>query len=202
MLLSRRDLLDLAVRAAAVPGAAGFFGPWFEAAAMAQGAASNAPPEPPLLLNYQPKFFDRDDFAALRAFTEILIPTDDTPGAREAHCAHFIDFVLQAATGHDAAVQQEWRAALTMLREAGFHAADAARRAAIVEEMSRPERDRSATHPAYAAYRLIKRQNTFAFYTSRAGLIEALDYRGNSFNASFPPCEHPEHESVPGTGSG
>jgi hypothetical protein len=62
--------------------------------------------------------------------------------------------------------------------------------------MSKPERDRAATHPLYSTYRLIKQQNTFAFYTSRAGLIEALDYRGNSYNLQFPACTHPEHHKV------
>src|SRR5262249_22379696 len=106
MLLSRRDLLDLATRACALPGAAEVFAAWLRApaaavAAAAQAPAANAfaPPEPPLLRDYRPAFFDAEDFAALQAFTEILIPTDETPGAREAHCAHYIDFVLQAATG-------------------------------------------------------------------------------------------------------
>ena len=59
-----------------------------------------------------------------------------------------------------------------------------------------PSATAGATHPAYAAYRLIKQQNTFAFYTSRTGMIEALDYRGNSYNAAFPACDHPEHRTV------
>jgi hypothetical protein len=200
MLLSRRELLDLAVRAAALPGAAEFFSTWLQAAGRGpqHGVATNAfaPPEPPLLRDYQPKFFPADDFAALQAFTEILIPTDDTPGAREAHCAHYIDFVLQAATDVNPDVQGQWREAMAALRTAGFHAADAAGRATLVEAMSRPEHDRAATHPAYRAYRLIKQQTTFAFYTSRAGMIETLDYRGNSFNNEFPACTHPEHHSL------
>jgi gluconate 2-dehydrogenase gamma chain len=195
MLPRRRDLLELAARAAALPGAAAFFGAWTHIARAADDAHahSSAPPEPPLLRHYTPTFFDADDFAALRSFTEILIPTDDTPGAREAHCAHYIDFVLQTATP---ALQKRWRDALQALRQAGFHAANAAGRAALVEAMSKPERDRAATHPAYLAYRLIKQHNTFAFYTSRAGMIEALDYRGNSFNRTFPACNHPEHHEI------
>ena len=85
---------------------------------------------------------------------------------------------------------------MAALKQSGFHAADVAGRAAIVEAMSKPERDRSATHPAYSAYRLIKQQNTFAFYTSRVGMIDTLDYRGNSYNASFPACDHPEHHTI------
>jgi hypothetical protein len=85
---------------------------------------------------------------------------------------------------------------MAALKEAGFHAADAAGRAALVEAMSRPERDATATHPAFGAYRLIKQLTAFAFYTSRAGMIDALDYRGGSYYASFPACDHPEHHTI------
>jgi len=173
--------------------------PWIRHA----GDSYGSPPRPRrcrqrqrLLKNYQPKFFTADDFAALDALTAILIPTDDTPGAREARCAHFIDFLLQASETVDANMARQWRAAMQALRDAGFHAADAAGRETIVAAMARPERERGATHPAYFAYRLIKQQNTFAFYTSRQGLIECLDYRGNSFNVTFPPCDHPEHRTL------
>jgi hypothetical protein len=192
--LSRRHVLQLAAYALALPGAAAFFGTWLEAAS--QHVMGSQPPEPPLLRDYQPKFFDAADFAALQAITAILIPTDDTPGAREARCAHFIDFVLQASIEHAPETGRQWRDAMQALRQAGFHTADASGQAAIVAAMARPEREAGATHPAYAAYRLIKQQNTFAFYTSRAGMIECLDYRGNSYNATFPACDHPEHRMV------
>lgn len=186
----------MALRAAAVPGAAAFFSAWLRADTGHQGSGFTAPPEPPLLRDYQPRFFDRSDFDALRAFTEILIPTDETPGAREARCAHYIDFVLQASTEAAPDTVRQWRDAMATLRQAGFHAKGAAGRAALVEAMSRPEHDPGAAHPAYAAYRLIKQLNTFAFYTSRAGMIETLDYRGNSYYASFPACDHPEHHTI------
>jgi hypothetical protein len=191
--LTRRDLLDLAVRAAALPGAAQFFSAWLHPGRAAQHAASQAPPQPPFLRDYKPRFFSSDDFEALKSFTEILIPTDETPGAREAQCAHYIDFVLQAA---EPGMKKQWTDAMAALRKAGFHAGDPTLRLAMITEMARPETDRTASHPLYPAFRLIKQQNTFAFYTSRAGMIEALDYRGNTFNAVFPACSHPEHRRV------
>lgn len=197
MLATRRDLLDLALRAVALPGGAEFFSAWLRAGQThAHESGSNAPPEPPLLRNYKPKFFGSEDFEALQSFTEILIPTDSTPGAREARCAHFIDFLLDSANERAPEMQKQWRTAMAKLREIGFHAADAKGRAALVEAISRPERDRTAKHPGYAVYLLIKQQNTFAFYTSRAGMIETLDYKGNSYNAVFPACDHPEHHVV------
>ena len=183
----------MAIRAAALPGAARFFSAWLQAGQATRHAASQAPPEPPFLRDYKPRFFAADDFDALQSFTEILIPTDDTPGAREARCAHYIDFVLQAA---DPGMQKQWSSAMSTLRSAGFHAATPQQRLAMITEMARPESDRTASHPLYAVYRLIKQQNTFAFYTSRAGMIETLDYRGNTFNAVFPACDHPEHQRV------
>ena len=86
---------------------------------------------------------------------------------------------------------------MAALQQAGFHAADAAGRAALVEAMSQPgARPRRRRIPPIAAYRLIKQQNTFAFYTSRAGMIEALDYRGNSFNAELPRLRRTRSTSV------
>jgi Gluconate 2-dehydrogenase subunit 3 len=184
--LTRRRLLRLAAAAAALPGATDFLGPWLQA------AQRDGPAQP----DYVPTFFDKDDFAALEAFTAILIPTDDTPGAREARCAQFIDFLLQASASVDPNMARQWRTAMTALRGAGFHAATSKAREGLVAAMARPEREPGAMHPAYFAYRLIKQQNTFAFYTSREGLIECLEYKGNSFNASFPACDHPEHHTL------
>jgi hypothetical protein len=96
--LSRRNILSLAAGALAVPGAREFFSAWLEAGQQAGHGGHWQPPEPPLLRNYTPTFFSAGDFEALQAFTEILIPTDETPGAREARCAHFIDFVLDASS--------------------------------------------------------------------------------------------------------
>jgi glucoside 3-dehydrogenase (cytochrome c) hitch-hiker subunit len=177
----RRRFLRLAAAAAALPGAATFLGPWLQAAPQS---------------DYAPAFFDKNDFAALEAFTEILIPTDDTPGAREARCAQFIDFLLQASAKVDSNMARQWRTAMEALRDAGFHAANAQTQRDLVAAMARPERERGATHPAYFAYRLIKQQNAFAFYTSRQGLIDCLEYKGNSYNASFPACDHPEHHQL------
>ncbi len=172
----------MTLRAAALPGGSLFFAKWFDK-------------QPAQLENYEPKFFSRQDFAVLQAFTEILIPTDDTPGAREAHCAHFIDFVLSNSSDVPQS-QSNWKEAMQALKSAGFHSADASRKLDLITEMARPEAEPKATHPAYFAYRLIKQQNTFAFYTSRAGMIETLDYKGNSYNISFPACNHPEHQTV------
>src|SRR3954462_1051488 len=117
---TRRTLLRLTAYAVTLPGAAEFLAPWLHAATPHE--QHYAPPDPGKLKDYRPAFFDKDDFAALEAFTAILIPTDDTPGAREARCAQFIDFLMQASETVDARLAQQWRTAMRALRDAGFHA--------------------------------------------------------------------------------
>ncbi len=192
--MTRRHLVQLAARAAAMPAGIAFFSEWLRGS-QAHSMNGSAPPDPDLLRSYQPNFFSKPDFEALRALTSILIPTDETPGALEAHCAEFIDFVL-GSSDNEPQIQKRWHDAMRALNEAGFHAATPEGRIALMKDISRPERDRSAGHSAFAAYRLIKRETVFAFYTSRVGMIEALDYRGNSYNQTFPGCRHPEHHVV------
>jgi hypothetical protein len=35
-----------------------------------------------------------------------------------------------------------------------------------------------------------------AFYTSRVGLIDVLEYQGIAYLTEFPACTHPEHLNV------
>ena len=188
---TRRDMLRLAATAAALPGATEFFSAWLKAADTHHAGQNEAT----ILRDYQPQFLAPADFRALAAFTEILIPTDSTPGAREAYCAHYIDFLLHAADQMPA-LQKQWRAAMDAVRATGFHEANREKQEALVAAMAAPERDAARSHPAFKAFQLIKTQNAFAFYTSRAGMIETLDYRGNTFNISFPGCTHPEHHQL------
>lgn len=194
-MLTRREMIELVVRAAAMPGAEIFFSARLRADHEGHTQQRTAPPELDRFVNYQPRFFSLEDFAALRAFTEILIPEDDAPGAREAHCSEFIDFVLQSSN-ETPAVQARWRSAMEALKSTGFYSADPKRRVELITEMSRPESEPQAQHPAFAAYRLIKQLNTFAFYTSRVGTIDVLDYKGNSYNVVFPGCTHADHKAI------
>src|SRR6266852_1756534 len=43
---------------------------------------------------YKPLFFSSDHFRLVEHLAEMIIPADDTPGAREAGVAEFIDFML------------------------------------------------------------------------------------------------------------
>ncbi len=195
--MTRRNVITAATRALAAAGGQEFFAAWMRAAEERRhNHKSAAPPEPGRWSDYHPKFFSPEEFSMLQSFTEILIPTDDTPGAREAHVAHYIDFVTNAAAEYAPETQKEWKRAVAWLTARNFGALPAIEKIALVREIAAPERDRKMKHEGFRTYKLIKQSTTFAFYTSRAGLVEDLGYQGNAYLVEFPACEHPEHRRI------
>lgn len=188
--ITRRDAAWLVTRAATAVGGVSFLSDWLEAA---HPGHSSAPPEPDRWSAYRPAFFSPTDFRSLDAYTAILIPTDSTPGAREAHVAPFIDFVVNASSEYAPEVQAEWRHAMAWLAAHNFAGVSAEEQLALVRAMAAPERDPSQPHDGFPVYRLIKEMTVRAFYTSRAGLVDTLEYKGNAYLTAFPSCGHPEH---------
>lgn len=189
--MTRRDAGWMILRAAAAAGGSEFFSGWLGAAqakAHAHGSGSNAPPDPHNWTAYKPQFFAQEDFHNLDEFTAILIPTDDTPGAREACVAAFIDFIVHAAAEYAPDMQERWRKAMAWLRSQEFGSLAPKQQIALVERMS--------SGPGSATYKLIKDMTVHAFYTSRVGLIDVLEYKGLAYLSEFPACTHPEHQRV------
>ena len=193
--MTRRGAAWAILRAAAVIGGQEFFRDWMRAAQVAQHS-SHAPPEPDRWASYQPKFFSAEDFRNLDAFTAMLIPTDDTPGAREAHVTAFIDFVVNAAAEYAPEMQNDWRHAMDWLRAHHFAELPADQQLSLMQRISEPERGASDKQEGFPVYRLIKDMTVHAFYTSRVGLIDVLEYKGLAYLTEFPGCNHPEHHTV------
>jgi hypothetical protein len=184
--MTRRDATSAI--ACAIAAAPEFFTSWLGAAQPHSHDA--APPEPDRFRDYQPQFFSREEFTALDAFTAILIPSDETPGAREAHVVPFIDFVLFSAAEYADDMQHTWREAMHRLNPAHFNLLSPAGQLSVIEGMSQ---DEGLQH---ADFQLIKEMTVHAFYTSRVGLIDVLEYKGNAYLTEFPGCHHPEHRQV------
>lgn len=184
--MTRRDANWMILRAAAVAGGGEFFAGWLRAA---HNHASNAAAaDPHNWATYKPQFFSQEDFQNLDAFTAVLIPTDDTPGAREAYVAPFIDFVIHAAAEYAPEMQERWRKGMASLRSKQFSSLTPQQQITAVEQMSRGS--------GSATYKLIKEMAVHAFYTSRVGLIDVLEYKGLAYLTEFPGCMHPEHHRI------
>jgi len=185
--MTRRDASWLVARATATLTGQSFFHAW---RAPAHKMQSSAPPEPDRWADYKPQFFSAQEFAALDDFAAILIPTDETPSAREAHVAPFIDFVVHAAAEYAPETQAHWRYAMQWLAQRKFAEATPEQQTATVEEMSTRGAD------GFSQFQLIKQMAVYAFYTSRVGLIDNLEYKGLAYLTQFPGCTHPEHQQT------
>ena len=88
--IERREILRILTLAA---GAATF--PGFSKWSFACGHINNtlAQIKPAV---YQPLFFTAPEYAMIERLTDIIIPTDDPPGAREAGASEFIDLMFRA----------------------------------------------------------------------------------------------------------
>lgn len=150
--------------------------------------------------NYQPTFFKPHEYETVRALTEIILPTDEKPGAKEARVVQFIDFVVAGAAEFMPGLQREWIEGLARLDKESnnrfgqdFRAVSPSDRILLLTEMSLPERDARASHPGFPFYKLVKEMTVEGFYSSRVGLLDVLEYKGLAYLASFPGCTHPDH---------
>ncbi len=151
---------------------------------------------------YAPKFFSADQYRTVEILTELIIPTDGQPGAREAQVARYIDFLVLSASEYLPELQKQWTSGLVILDRLSrqqsnrpFCNLSVHDQEQLLTQMSLPERDSKAQHPGFPFYSLVKETTIEAFYTSRVGLIDVLDFKGRQYLADFPGCTHAEHQS-------
>jgi len=151
---------------------------------------------------YVPQFFKPEQLATVKLLAEMILPTDDEPGANEAKVADYIDFVVFSAREFEPSMQREWVEGLKFLdgtsqKQFGkpFRSSAKTDRVKLLTEMSLPEINSTAHHEGYSFFRLVKDMTVEGFYTSKVGLIDVLNYQGMNYMAEFPGCTHPEHQS-------
>jgi len=139
------------------------------------------------------QFFQRREFSAVERLADLMLPSDGTPGAKDAAVAGFLDFYLAASPE---SAQKQFRKGLQELN------------AVALAKLGRPFPDLSETQQAQlleaawppgstgdlaAFLQNMRRLTVFAFYTSKVG-VQELGYAGNTYTSEFPgACTH-QHE--------
>ena len=220
--IARREvirLLGIASVASTFPG----FRSWAfagEPAEHADHAAHGAPavaaaPTGP----YQPLFFKPDDYRLVEHLADLIIPTDDTPGAKEAGVAEFIDFMVAnrvpiSGAGHNepprdsamkmgSELQAQWLEGLGWLNARcqydyghAFMDCTSGQQLALLSALAYKAKYTSETEEGRDFFRLVRDYTVTGYYTSRIGL-EALGFPGLRSSWPKPPgCPHtddPEH---------
>ncbi len=167
MTLTRREALRLAAAAAA--------GPLVPPAARAQLAEAAAPP-------VAGRFLSAPEMALLDELTELIIPADEhSEGARAAQVAAFIDARLAE---YDPEIpdlreaREKWKAGL-----AGFLELPAEERLAALERLAAKEQDPQTEAEHFFVE--LKRWTAQGYYTSRIGIHDELEYKGNTLLTEF-----------------
>ena len=170
-LLSRRDALKITAAAALALPVAG-------RAAAAPAAA--------------PRFFTKEELALVDELAEMILPTDaHSPGARAAQVASFIDGRLaDAVLPADLEARGRWRDGLARVealsREmhgSGFLGGTPDQRLAVLTRMSANETAPKA--PEEHFFRELKGRTIHAYYTSKIGIHDEMEYKGNTLQAEF-----------------
>ncbi len=197
--MDRREvlrILSLAATASQFPG----FDRWV--LACSHRHADTGPAKTPSG-TYKPQFFSPNEYATLERLTELIIPSDGTPGAREAGVSEFVDFMVAS----DPEIQYRFRYGLVWmdthakwLSGQPFRDLDAAGQKEMLEHLAYKDRYRSGEKDGRAFFKLLREYTVMGFYTSRIGL-EQLDYPGlEDVYAEMPGCPHPddpEHRHLP-----
>jgi Gluconate 2-dehydrogenase subunit 3 len=194
--LERREMLRILALAATASGFPGFsrwsFG-------CGHGATEVVQIKPP---RYTPRFFSADEYATIERLTEMIIPSDGTPGAREAGVAEFVDFMVWS----DPSTQHTMRYGLTWLdaharKQHGhsFAALPQEAQTALLQTLAYKDKFQPGDEEGREFFNQVREYTVMGFYTSRIGL-EALDYPGLRIYTEVPECPHPgnpEHRNLP-----
>jgi gluconate 2-dehydrogenase gamma chain len=191
--IERRDVL----RVFAVAAAAGNF-PGF---ARWSFAGAQQPGDETQPARYQPRFFTVSEYETVERLSELIIPSDGAPGAREAGVAEFIDFMVFS----DTALQYPFRYGLTWLdaRSASLHdrrfvELTEPQQAEILGQLAYKDRHVPGQEDGRRFFQLVRDYTVMGFYTTRIGL-EELDYPGLRLYSESPACPHtgdPEHRGL------
>jgi hypothetical protein len=198
--LERREILRVLALAAGASGMPGF-SKW------AFGCGHGT--EPTLQVRpsrYTPRFFSQDEYEAVEILSDIILPNDGTPGARDAGASEFIDFMVSSDPG----VQYRFRYGLSWLdahaRASGardFRALSPDARVALLRPLAETTPGDASLDEGRRFFTLVREYTLMGFYTSRIGL-EQLGYPGLQIYTEAPGCPHPDdpaHEHLPASGA-
>ena len=145
-----------------------------------------------------PAFFNPLQYATVTELASLIIPTDETPGAREAKVNEYIDLIVSEGSPN---LKRLYRDGLEWLDKTchsrhgkSFVELSNEHQIEILTEMSQIKNPSANNQLPARFFKAIKEATIDGFYTSKIGLDE-LGYKGNGVLDEFPGCTHPEHQS-------
>ena len=171
--ITRREIIKLGASAAIAATLIGV-----DASSVAQAAQDKAP-----------LFFTKEEFALVDELTELIIPTDDhSLGARAAQVASYIDFRLSES--FEDQPKTMWREGLKLIEQLSqemhrkrFLEASQEQRIALLTRIS--ENEMKPEKPEELFFKELKSRATRAYYSSKIGIHDEMEYKGNTYLKEF-----------------
>jgi hypothetical protein len=168
--------------------------------ASAQGHQHQAPAVPRVAetVAKAPSFFNKQQYATVTELASLIIPSDDTPGAREAKVNEYIDLIVGESPFE---VQKIYIDGLAWLdktskerHKKNFVDLSNGQQVGLLTEISKIKNPAPQEATQAKFFKTIKDMTIDGFYTSKIG-IEELGSVGNTVLDEFPGCTHPEHQA-------
>ena len=143
----------------------------------------------------QGRFLNDADFKTIARISDLIIPPSETPGAIQAGVPEYVDLVVSRDAGHQALFADGLRWLDAQAKELGndrFLELDQRGQLSILEPLCEAADAEKSLARNVQFFALLKRLTADGYYTSKAGLIDELGYKGNAVRSSYPECVH-EH---------
>lgn len=145
-----------------------------------------------------PKFFKTDQMALIATISEHIIPTDEhSKGAIAAEVPQFIDLMISESNAETKKLWTDGLAAMDTMSQsknsAPYNKATKEQQIAILTEIGKNEMKPTTLEERF--FRAIKGMTIDGYYTSKIGIHDELQYKGNTYLKEFKGCTHPEHQN-------
>jgi hypothetical protein len=207
--VERREIL----RYLGIAGVAGAF-PGFSKWAFACPRHPQSTPSVAASDSYKPLFFSAQQYQMVELLAEMIIPEDDTPGAKQAGVAEFIDFMVAnrvpVSGAHDIRSTQDAIEAGNQAQNrfiAGLDWMNARSRSefgrefmdctpeqqhGLLEELAYKAKFKPTTESGRAFFQMMRDYTVVGYYTTRIGL-QSIGYPGlRTVWPKMPGCSHPD----------
>jgi gluconate 2-dehydrogenase gamma chain len=163
------------------------------AAAEAPQAETSAPQAKPTEAKTAGRFFTPSQHALVEELSETIIPADShSGGAKAAKVADYIEKILRETT--DDSKKALWREALPLIDSMSQHYngktfvnASPEERIALLTVLS--NNDDITDVPEVRFFLELKRMTVEGYYTTKIGIHDELEYKGNRVNQEFVGCD-------------
>jgi hypothetical protein len=161
----------------------------------AMAHAETAPPAKTGATKTAPRFFTPAQHTLVEELSETIIPADShSGGAKAAKVADYIEQSLRETT--DDNQKAIWREGLPLIDDMSrnyngksFVDSGADERNAVIAVLS--DNDHMTDLPEVRLFRELKRLTIRGYYTSKIGIHDELEYKGNRMLAQFVGCDDP-----------